>query len=92
MATSMANNAGQSLQNACTDPASIEGAYRFIRNGNISADDIAQAGHQFTDSIVKQRPLVLVLQDTTGLSYKPKGSPKIIIKFQLHRSHPYFSN
>ncbi|MFK3866834.1 GNAT family N-acetyltransferase, partial [Pseudoalteromonas rhizosphaerae] len=22
----------------------------------------------------------------------PKGSPKIIIKFQLHHSHPYFSN
>lgn len=22
----------------------------------------------------------------------PKGSPKIIIKFQSHHSHPYFSN
>ncbi|MBE0459978.1 hypothetical protein EI167_21730, partial [Pseudoalteromonas prydzensis] len=26
------------------------------------------------------------------LTYYAKGSPEIIIKFQLHHSHPYFSN
>ena len=26
------------------------------------------------------------------LPLTPKGSPEIIIKFQLHHSHPYFSN
>lgn len=70
IAASLASNAGKSLMSSCPDPASIEGAYRFIRNDHISADDIAQAGFAHTDTIVKERPLVLALQDTTGLSYK----------------------
>ncbi|UUO22877.1 IS4 family transposase [Colwellia sp. M166] len=70
IATSMADNAGKSLVNSCPDPASIEGAYRFIRNDHINDEDIAEAGYLHTDAIVKQRPLVLALQDTTGLSYK----------------------
>ncbi|MBE0459976.1 RHS repeat domain-containing protein, partial [Pseudoalteromonas prydzensis] len=32
------------------------------------------------------------LDEESGLHYNPKGSPEIIIKFQLHHSHPYFSN
>jgi len=70
IAASLASNAGKSLMSSCPDPASIEGAYRFIRNDNISADGIALAGFAHTDNIVRERPLVLALQDTTGLSYK----------------------
>ena len=70
IAASLASHAGKSLMSSCPDPASIEGAYRFIRNDNISALDIALAGYTHTDNIVKERPLVLALQDTTGLSYK----------------------
>lgn len=70
VATDLATHAGHSLCKASADPASIEGAYRFIRNGAVDANEIMQAGFRRTDEIVKQRPLVLALQDTTGLSYR----------------------
>lgn len=70
LAGDMASSAGKAVCQASEDPASIEGAYRFIRNDAISTDDIALAGYQYTDDIVRQRPLVLALQDTTGLSYR----------------------
>jgi len=70
IANDLASNVGSSLVKASADPASIEGAYRYSRNHMISHEKIALAGFQRTDEIVKQRPLVLSIQDTTGLSYK----------------------
>lgn len=70
LADDMAGNAGKSVNRSCEDPASLEGAYRFIRNDQISPDAIAQSGFQYTDELTRQRPLVLALQDTTGLSYR----------------------
>ncbi|MFH7588177.1 IS4 family transposase, partial [Oceanimonas smirnovii] len=66
----MAARADGSVAEAAVDPASIEGAYRFIRNEVISPDTIADAGFERTLAIASVRPLVLALQDTTGLSYK----------------------
>ena len=70
VATDLAANATRSVAIASENPAEIEGAYRFARNDMISAEDIALAGFLKTDQLVEQRPLVLSIQDTTGLSYK----------------------
>ncbi len=70
LASDIAANYGESVVKASEDSASIEGAYRFIRNPSITAEDIALAGFKTTDKQVKQTPLVLSLQDSTGLSYR----------------------
>ncbi|WP_107853255.1 IS4 family transposase [Oceanimonas marisflavi] len=70
MAADMATRSDGSVAEAAVDPASIEGAYRFFRNEVISPDTIAEAGFERTVAIASERPLVLALQDTTGLSYK----------------------
>mgnify|MGYP000489432285 FL=1 len=70
LANDMAQNVNASVCSSSRDPASIEGAYRFIRNDNIAPEAIAEAGYQYTDAVVRERPLVLALQDTTGLSYR----------------------
>lgn len=70
LANDMAQNVNASVCSSSKDPASIEGAYRFIRNDNVKAEAIAEAGYQYTDALVRERPLVLALQDTTGLSYR----------------------
>ena len=69
-ASDMAENVGKSISRSSEDPASLEGAYRFIRNDKVSPEAIAEAGFNYTDKLVQQRPLVLALQDTTGLSYR----------------------
>lgn len=70
LTSDMASHVGSSIVKASENPASIEGAYRFISNPCINPEQIALSGYKFTDSIVKQRPLVLAIQDTTGLSYR----------------------
>ncbi|AWB66159.1 hypothetical protein C2869_16560 [Saccharobesus litoralis] len=68
--TDMANHAGNSVVSASEYPASVEAAYRLIRNHAVRPEHIALSGFKFTDTIVKERPLVLAIQDTTGLSYR----------------------
>ena len=68
--TDIANNAGKSLVKASKDDASIEGAYRFIENHYIRADQIAKAGFTATEQEMKNKKLVLSLEDTTGLSFR----------------------
>jgi hypothetical protein len=70
LATSMAQNAGESVVKASGDPASIEAAYRFIRNDNIVPETIAEAGFNQACEISKQCTDVLAIQDTTGISFK----------------------
>ena len=70
LAGDMAAQTGSSIVRASQNPASIEGAYRFIRNNAITPESIAEAGFKHTDHLVRQRALVLAIQDTTGLSYR----------------------
>lgn len=70
LATSMAQNAGESVVKASGDPASIEAAYRFIRNDNIDPEVIAEEGFNQACSAARQCSDVLAIQDTTGLSFK----------------------
>ena len=69
LSADMASHAGKSLVKASQDDASIEGAYRFVRNDYVSVDEISKAGFFATEQIAKQRKLVLSLEDTTGLSF-----------------------
>jgi len=70
LANDMAGNAGHSIVKACDNPAAIEAAYRFIRNNNICPKAIAESGFKRTCEMMQELPLVLALQDTTGLTYK----------------------
>lgn len=70
LANDMASNAGSSIVKASETPAKIEAAYRFIRNENISPKAIAESGFIQASEVIRQLPLILAIQDTTGLTYK----------------------
>ncbi|WP_103415307.1 IS4 family transposase [Vibrio hyugaensis] len=69
LATSIANQPGVSVAKLPFSPADMEGAYRFIRNENIDAKDIAEAGFQSTVSRANEHEELLALEDTTTLSF-----------------------
>jgi hypothetical protein len=66
----MASNTGSSIVKASGTQAEIEGAYRFIRNDKIEADDIAIAGFSslLPELILSKK--MLALEDTSTLSYR----------------------
>ena len=70
LSSDLANGASSSIVKSCDTSAKIEAAYRFIRNKNIQPEDMADSGFQHTAQLVLQRPEVLAIQDTTGLTYK----------------------
>jgi len=70
LTSDMAANAGHSIVKASDSPAAIEAAYRFIRNDKISAQSIAESGFKRTSEMIRKLPLVLAIQDTTGLTFK----------------------
>jgi hypothetical protein len=73
MASDLAQHPGKSVVKSSPSPASMEGAYRFIRNDNVSADDIAEAGFRATVNQAHRYPLLLAIEDTTTLSYKHRS-------------------
>ncbi len=77
LASDMAQNASSSIVQACGSPDKIEAAYRFIRNEKVSPDEIANAGFKHTSELIQQRPLVLAIQDTTGLTFKHKVTEEL---------------
>ena len=70
LASDMASKSSESIVKASGSPANIEAAYRFIRNENICPEAIAESGFQHTSDLSRQRPLILAIQDTTGLTFK----------------------
>lgn len=69
LAGDLSENAGASIVKASQSDASIEAAYRFVRNEHIQPESIAEAGFTHTSQVLQTRPLVLAIQDTTELSY-----------------------
>ncbi len=51
-----------------------EGAYRFIRNPNVSAEAIRKAGAMQTVKLAQEFPELLAIEDTTSLSYRHQVS------------------
>ncbi|AZG35469.1 IS4 family transposase [Shewanella psychromarinicola] len=71
ISAAMASHSGKSMAVSCKgDDAALEGAYRFIRNDNVSADVMRAAGFAHTALLAKETPEILALEDTTSLSYK----------------------
>jgi len=66
----MASNTGSSIVKASGTQAAIEGAYRFIRNDKIEANDIATAGFSSLLSALMLSSKMLALEDTSALSYR----------------------
>lgn len=73
VAADMASKVGASIVKSCPTPASMEGAYRLIRNPNVEPDQIAEAGFAATANNAKDYGLLLALEDTTDLTYKHKS-------------------
>ena len=69
----MAVRSGQSIAMTWhAEDAKLEGAYRLIRNENVSPACIRAAGFAHTDQWVEDVTEILALEDTTSLSYKHK--------------------
>ncbi|WP_305842306.1 IS4 family transposase [Photobacterium leiognathi] len=69
LATSLAEQPGIPISKLIISPADMEGAYRFIRNDQIKAEDIAEAGFYVTAQEAFEQQTLLALEDTTSLSY-----------------------
>jgi transposase-like protein/DDE family transposase len=70
LANSLAGDAGASPAKASENPAALEGAYRFLRNESVDAEAIGIAGFQATAEAAAKLSVLLVVEDTTTLSYK----------------------
>ncbi|WP_305816517.1 IS4 family transposase [Photobacterium leiognathi] len=69
LATSLAEQPGVPISKLIISPADMEGAYRFIRNDQIKAEDIEEAGFYVTAQEAFEQQTLLALEDTTSLSY-----------------------
>jgi hypothetical protein len=74
IAGDLAEHLGCSTAKACGKThANLEGAYRFIRNESICAEDILETGLQMNAQVVQDSPgddEYLAIQDSTVLSFK----------------------
>ncbi|WP_305842330.1 IS4 family transposase [Photobacterium leiognathi] len=73
LATSLAEQPGIPVSKLIISPADMEGAYRFIRNEQIKAEDIAEAGFYVTAQEALEQQTLLALEDTTSLSYSHRS-------------------
>jgi hypothetical protein len=69
LAASLAKRIGVSIVKSSQSSAQIEGAYRLMRNPNVSPDAIAEAGFAATALAVSAHPLLLALEDTTSINF-----------------------
>jgi hypothetical protein len=71
MASSFADAAGDSPARASASPADAEGAYRLLRNDEVDADAITEAGCSATAGVLaSEGRTLLAIEDTTTLSYR----------------------
>lgn len=73
LAASLAEQPGVPISKLIISPADMEGAYRFIRNEKIKAEDIADAGFYVTVQEALEQQILLALEDTTSLSYSHRS-------------------
>lgn len=92
LATSIAQHPGVAVSRLPLSPAQMEGAYRFIRNENIQASDIAEAGFHATMQQAQEHDTLLALEDTTSLTYKHESVREELGHTNqgncIHRSNP----
>ncbi len=66
----LASHIGASVVQASGDSASIEGAYRLLRNPKVKANDIAKSGFKSLLPSLAKSNKILALEDTSTLSYQ----------------------
>jgi hypothetical protein len=78
LVSQMAGKVGESLPMACQDWANTKAAYRFFSNPNLNEGEILAGHFQSTCERFKATDgLVLVLHDTTEITYKRRDPEKI---------------
>lgn len=69
LATSLAQHAGLSIVKSSQSTAEVEGAYRLMRNPDVSPEAIADAGFGATARAAQAYSLLLALEDTTTINF-----------------------
>jgi hypothetical protein len=69
LTASLAKKTGLSIVKSSQSTAEVEGAYRLIRNPNVSPDAIADAGFKATAKAAQPYSLLLALEDTTSINF-----------------------
>lgn len=78
LASQSAKHTGKSLAAACEgDEALLEGSYRLIRNPKVEPMKIRQAGYEHTAELMHEFEELLVLEDTTSLSYRHQTAEEL---------------
>ena len=78
LASQSAKHTGKSLAAACEgDDAMLEGNYRLVRNDKVEPMKIRQSGHEHTVELMQELPELLVLEDTTSLSYRHQTAEEL---------------
>jgi len=71
LAAGLAKQTGASVSRSCQgDEAGKEGAYRWLRNGNIGYERVAESGFAATAVAAEKVELLLAVEDSTTLSFK----------------------
>ena len=70
LAERLGHKPGASIPAACGNWAETAAAYRFLRNEQVSCDEVMTAHAQASCSRIRQHDVVLCLQDTTELDYR----------------------
>lgn len=69
MAASLASKIGQSVAKCMDEEAEVEGAYRLLRNPNVSSQAIAEGGYAATAQRARELERLLAVEDTTSLNF-----------------------
>jgi len=78
VAASYAKNIGASTLACCDgDEAQIEGAYRLLRNENITPEAIRNGGYRATARNASKEATILAIEDTTTISYKHQATKEL---------------
>lgn len=69
LAERLGQKPGASIPGACKNWAETVAAYRFLRNGQVSCEDVMTAHRQATMGRIREHAVLPCLQDTTELDY-----------------------
>jgi len=69
LAERLGQKPGASILGACGNWAETAAAYRFLRNEQVSCEEVLAAHRQATMARIREHAVVLFLQDTTELDY-----------------------
>lgn len=70
VAAGLAGHMGQSLVKACANEAEMEGAYRLVRNHQVSSAAVAAGGFRATAELAGRYATLLAVEDSTALTYR----------------------